>query len=68
MALPDGLTGLPQRLLLEDRLHLAIAISSRSQNHALVMMIDQVRFHKCDDSLGRDAEDRVLEAVASCLK
>lgn len=68
MALHDALTGLPNRLLLEDRLHQAIAASRRSQTLVLVMMLDLDRFKNVNDSYGRHAGDRLLEAVAARLK
>ena len=68
MALHDALTGLPNRILLEDRLHQAIAASRRSQTRVLVMMLDLDRFKNINDSLGHYAGDRLLEAVATRLR
>ena len=68
MALHDALTGLPNRILLEDRLYQAIAVSRRSQARVLVMMLDLDRFKNINDSLGHYMGDRLLEAVASRLR
>ena len=67
MALHDSLTGLPNRLLLEDRLTHAIAAAKRTQRHVAVMMLDLDRFKNVNDSFGHYTGDRLLEAVSARL-
>jgi diguanylate cyclase (GGDEF)-like protein/PAS domain S-box-containing protein len=68
MALHDALTGLPNRLLLEDRLTHAIASAKRNSGKIAVLMMDIDRFKNLIDSLGYYIGDRLLEAVAARLK
>ena len=68
MALHDALTGLPNRVLLQDRLAQAIALASRNQKRVAVIMLDLDRFKNINDSLGHYVGDRLLEAVSIRLK
>ncbi|MGP8175319.1 MAG: putative bifunctional diguanylate cyclase/phosphodiesterase [Terracidiphilus sp.] len=68
MALHDALTGLPNRVLLEDRLGQAIALASRNQKIVAVLMLDLDRFKNVNDSFGHYAGDRLLEAVSVRLQ
>ncbi|TCS35655.1 PAS domain S-box-containing protein/diguanylate cyclase (GGDEF)-like protein [Paucimonas lemoignei] len=61
----DALTGLPNRLLLEDRLGQAIAHAHRAGKLVAVMFIDLDRFKNINDSLGHDAGDEVIVEIAS---
>ena len=63
----DPLTGLPNRLLLEDRLHLAIQRARREQTHLAVLFLDLDRFKTINDSLGHHVGDLVLCEVSSRL-
>ena len=68
LALHDSLTGLPNRILLEDRLAQATALARRSQTRVAVLMLDLDRFKYVNDSLGHHIGDRLLEAVSTRLK
>ena len=64
----DVLTGLPNRLLLTDRLQQAIDHSRRTNSQAGVLFLDLNRFKQVNDSLGHDLGDLLLKKVASRLK
>ena len=72
MAFYDQLTGLPNRLLLLDRLQQAIASAIRCQKKVGIMFIDIDRFKEVNDKYGHNAGDNVLREVArrnsSCLR
>ncbi|MBL8436316.1 MAG: CHASE2 domain-containing protein, partial [Zoogloea sp.] len=63
----DPLTGLPNRNLLLDRLHQAIARSARAGSVVAVLFIDLDRFKRINDSLGHHCGDLVLQDVARRL-
>ena len=63
----DPLTGLPNRNLLLDRLHRAIARSARAGSVVAVLFIDLDRFKRINDSLGHHCGDLVLQDVARRL-
>ncbi len=66
--LHDALTDLPNRLLLADRLSLAVASLGRaSGQHLAVVFVDVDRFKWVNDSLGHDAGDTLLRVVADRL-
>jgi len=67
-ALHDALTGLPNRLLLGDRLRQAIAAAERSGHVFALAYLDLNGFKQINDNHGHDAGDEVLKAVAARLQ
>ena len=64
----DGLTGLPNRMLFNDRLEHGIALAQRHSMKLALFFIDLDYFKQINDSLGHQIGDRVLIAVAERLK
>ncbi|SNY46263.1 diguanylate cyclase (GGDEF) domain-containing protein [Arsukibacterium tuosuense] len=60
LAFYDDLTGLPNRRLLEERLHHAIVNSKRSKNYCAMMFIDLDNFKPVNDLYGHKTGDQVL--------
>ena len=64
MSQHDALTGLPNRILMNDRLVMAIKRMERFQTTLALLMIDLDRFKEVNDTLGHHAGDQVLCEVA----
>ncbi|RUM39785.1 MAG: hypothetical protein DSY57_00680 [Desulfobulbus sp.] len=64
----DALTGLPNRLLFEDRLDQAILKAKRNSNKLGILFLDLDRFKQINDTLGHDVGDELLIAVAKRLQ
>ncbi|WP_292743558.1 putative bifunctional diguanylate cyclase/phosphodiesterase, partial [Methylophaga sp. UBA3595] len=63
----DGLTGLPNRLVLNERLQQEIARADRDSKQLAVFFLDLDRFKNVNDSLGHSAGDELLVKVAKHL-
>ena len=67
-ALHDPLTGLPNRLLFNERFQHDLLMARRGNRPVAVMLMDLNRFKEINDTLGHDAGDAVLCAVAGHLR
>jgi diguanylate cyclase (GGDEF)-like protein/PAS domain S-box-containing protein len=67
LAFYDPLTSLPNRRLMEDRLHQAMSASTRSGLHAALMVLDLDNFKPLNDTYGHSVGDLLLVEVASRL-
>jgi diguanylate cyclase (GGDEF)-like protein len=68
MAQYDQLTQLPNRELLRDRLHLAMARARREQAQLALLFIDLDKFKLVNDTLGHAAGDLLLQRVAQRIQ
>ena len=64
----DPLTGLPNRMLLRDRVEQATAQASRLQSRVALMFLDLDRFKTINDSLGHPFGDKLLKEAVMRLK
>lgn len=67
LAYHDPLTRLPNRILLNDRLELALARANRASAQVFILFIDLDQFKHVNDSLGHPVGDSVLQSVAARL-
>ncbi|MCR6650865.1 MAG: EAL domain-containing protein [Cellvibrionaceae bacterium] len=72
LAQHDFLTGLPNRVLLCERLALAIVLARRHKNQVGILFLDIDNFKQVNDSLGHTTGDRLLQSVGrrlvSCVR
>ena len=68
MATHDPLTGLPNRILLLDRLAQALHSAHRKQRHVGVLFLDLDHFKTINDSLGHEVGDQLLQEVTGRLR
>ena len=68
MAYHDTLTGLPNRLLFNDRLNVAMSAAQRNNKKFAVMMLDLDGFKLVNDLLGHDIGDLLLQNAGDRLR
>jgi diguanylate cyclase (GGDEF)-like protein/PAS domain S-box-containing protein len=67
LAQHDVLTGLPNRLLMTERLSYAIGLAQRRGKQVALLFLDMDRFKHINDSLGHEVGDQLLQSVAGRL-
>ncbi|MGH8262092.1 MAG: putative bifunctional diguanylate cyclase/phosphodiesterase [Steroidobacteraceae bacterium] len=67
LAFHDSLTLLANRGLFRDRVQHSLTLANRGRQQVAVMFVDLDNFKNVNDSLGHDAGDRLLQAVAQRL-
>ncbi len=67
-AVTDELTGLPNRVLLHERITEGIRLAGRKEIGAAVLLLDLDRFKEVNDTLGHDKGDLLLIEVAARLR
>lgn len=68
MAFHDSLTGLPNRLLLVERLGQLITMAEREKRQIALLFLDLDGFKLVNDILGHDMGDHVLKTIATRLE
>ena len=64
----DALTGLPNRTLMSDRMHQALAHARRDNAMLAVMFLDLDKFKPVNDTLGHEVGDQLLKETAIRLQ
>nr|WP_315240023.1 EAL domain-containing protein [uncultured Albidiferax sp.] len=64
----DALTGLPNRVLLHERLNLALSRVQRRGGSTAILFLDLNRFKHINDNLGHRAGDEVLRIISQRLR
>ena len=68
LAMHDGLTGLPNRALLQEHLEHAVALGLRQRSNLAVLYTDLDLFKQVNDEHGHDTGDELLRQVAARLR
>lgn len=68
MAYHDALTGLPNRVLFNDRLSLTLVQARRNRQKFTLMMLDLDKFKDINDTLGHQVGDQLLQGVGNRLR
>ena len=68
LATHDFLTGLPNRVLWQDRIEQALALAKRQRDMLAVLSVDIDDFKKVNDTYGHSGGDRVLVEIARRIK
>ncbi len=68
LARHDQLTGLANRIMLEDRINLALEKAARSATRPAVVFLDLDGFKAINDNFGHDYGDQLLQEIATCLQ
>ncbi|WP_269531384.1 EAL domain-containing protein [Chitinimonas sp. BJYL2] len=68
LALYDGLTGLPNRVLLDDLMHQALARAKRNGTRVALGFIDLDHFKQINDAFGHHAGDQVLATMSRQIR
>jgi diguanylate cyclase (GGDEF)-like protein/hemerythrin-like metal-binding protein/PAS domain S-box-containing protein len=64
----DALTGLPNRILLSDRLHQAMLHAHRNKSTIAIIYLDLDGFKEINDSYGHNIGDKFLTIIANRMK
>ncbi len=67
MATHDALTGLPNRILFDDRLEMELAHANRNKKKLAVILIDLDHFKNINDAMGHSVGDKLLHQVGKRL-
>lgn len=68
LAQHDVLTGLPNRMLFQDRLLQAITYAERQQSNVALLFLDLDRFKNVNDTLGHQVGDQLLQEVTRRIR
>lgn len=68
VAYHDLLTGLPNRILFQDRLNQGISLAKRGNSYCALIFMDLDRFKPVNDTYGHPVGDQVLKLVADRLR